>query len=318
MNPIPIGAIGLAVGVIVLVLAFNVQRLPVIGGTVYHAAFHDAAGLAPGDDVRIAGVKVGKVDSVELAGSHVAVDFRVDSGTYVGDQSDAAIKIATVLGAKYLALQPKGERQLPAGDKIPLSRTTSPYDVMEALQGLTHTVEGIDTKRLAKAFDTLSSTFRDTPPEVRASLRGLTRLSQTIASRDQKLHELLDHAHAVTQVLADRNQAFTKLLADGNKLLKMVERRRAVIHQLLIHTVRLSQQLVGLVQDNQQQLAPALRRLDDVVHVLLKNQRNLQRSIRLLAPFVREFTDTLGNGRWFDNYIQNLVPLPASVKSPRN
>ena len=63
-------------------MAFRAQDLPVIGGgDTYYAAFSEAGGLKANDEVRIAGVRVGKVEAVELAGDHVRVTFRVaDSG----------------------------------------------------------------------------------------------------------------------------------------------------------------------------------------------------------------------------------------------
>src|SRR6476469_3140057 len=107
-NPVIIGAISLTVIAVLVFLAFNAESLPIIGGgTVYKAQFSEAAGLHPDDPVRIAGVKVGKVDNLTLANGAVLVEFRV-KGAFVGDQSEAAIKIGTVLGQKYLALVPHG------------------------------------------------------------------------------------------------------------------------------------------------------------------------------------------------------------------
>lgn len=316
-NPVPIGVIGVAVAAALLIASFNIEKLPLVGsGNVYHAAFSEAAGLRPGNSVRVAGVKVGQVRAVELDGAHVRVDFRVEREVTLGSRTEASIEIETVLGDKFLALSPAGPGELSTSDQIPVERTRSPYDVLEALGGLTRTVDQIDTVRLAKAFDTLSTTFADTPPEVRGTLRGLTRLSKTISERDAKLRQLLNRAEGVTKVLADRNKEFTKLLRDGDLLLREVERRREIIHQLLVNTVRLSEQLRALVRENEQQLKPALARLDQVVDILLRNQRNLRRSIQLLEPFVEEFTDTLGSGPWFDNYIQNFIPVPPSVQLP--
>ena len=82
--------------------------LPFIGGgTGYTAYFAEAAGLQPGNEVRIAGVTVGQVTGVSLAGAKVAVTFRV-KGAWVGNRRTAAIDIKTVLGDKYLALDPRG------------------------------------------------------------------------------------------------------------------------------------------------------------------------------------------------------------------
>lgn len=319
MNPVPIGVIGLAIICCLLVAAFNIENVPIIGGgKTFRAAFTEAGGLKVDDEVRIAGVRVGKVEDVSLAGKRVRVDFRVeDEDTWVGDRSGAAIKIRTLLGEKYLALVPKGTKPMAEDAEIPASRTLAPYDVVEAFSGLTETVQKIDSRKLAEAFDTVSTTFADSPDEVKASLRGLTRLSRTISSRDAKLKQLLESSRGVTKVLSDRNEDFTKLLRDGEKLFKEVRARRVVIHQLLVNTVVLSTQLTKLVEENRAQIKPALKYLARVVAVLQKNQNNLDKSITSLATFVNLFGNVVGTGRWFDAYIQNLVPLPPSVTLPK-
>ena len=313
-NPIPIGIAGLAVLLLGMVAAFNVQHLPFIGGgTTYHAELSDASGLNNGDDVRIAGVKIGQVTGVSLAGDHVDVAFRVDSGADFGTETAASVRIKTLLGQKYLALDPQGPGQLAPGHAIPLSRTEPAFDVPEAFGGLASHIERIDTARLAKSFDTISATFRDSPPQVKATLTGLQRLSTTVASRDAQLRSLLAHADTVTGVLASRDTELVKLIGDGDLLLRMVEARRDAIHRLLVQTTALSRQLVGLVRDNQAQLAPALAHLQQVVDILQRNESAIDHSIKLLGPFVRNFTDTLGNGRWFDTIVANLPPTPVTI-----
>ena len=233
-NPVTIGAISLAVIATLVFLAFNAQSLPLIGGgTVYKAQFSEAAGLKPDDPVRVAGVKVGKVESLALEHGAVTVEFRVKDA-FVGDRSEAAIKIETVLGAKYLALVPRGGQELDPKKPDPARSHGRPYDVVEAFADLSTTVENIDTKQLATSFEVLSQTFSETPDEVRSSLQGLARLSDTIASRDAQLRQLLGATRKVTDVLADRNGEFTKLIVDSNTLLTEVQRRRRA-HRLDPH-----------------------------------------------------------------------------------
>jgi virulence factor Mce-like protein len=307
-NPVTIGAISLTVIALLVFLAFNTQSLPIIGGgTVYTAQFSEAAGLKPDDPVRVAGVKVGQVESLALEHGAVQVEFRVKD-TFVGDRSEAAIKIETVLGAKYLALVPIGTSELNADTPIPLSRTASPYDVVQAFSDLSTTVDQIDTTQLASSFEVLSRTFADTPDDVRTSLQGLARLSNTISSRDAQLQQLLTATKSVTQVLADRNGEFTKLILDSNTLLQEVQARRQLIDSILTNTQRLSRQLSGLVADNREALTPALQQLSTVTDVLSRNRAALGQTVANLAPFVRVFTNTLGNGRWFDSFVENLVP----------
>jgi virulence factor Mce-like protein len=240
-NPVTIGAISLTVIAALVLLAFNAQSLPFIGGgTVYTARFTEAAGLQPDDPVRVAGVKVGTVESLALEDGAVTVEFRVKDA-FVGDRSEAAIKIETVLGAKFLALVPRGSTELDPGTPIPVERTASPYDVVEAFTDLSSTVQEIDTAQLASSFEVLAETFADTPDEVRTSLHGLARLSDTIASRDAQLRQLLTAIRDVTQVLADRNGEFTRLIEDSNVLLREVQQRRELIDSILTNTQRLSE-----------------------------------------------------------------------------
>lgn len=312
-NPVVIGAVGLGLILAMLLLAFNIDALPLLAGRSYSAALTEAGGLKTGDDVRVAGVKVGKVTAVGLDGNHVRVDFRVGRSTDLGDKTSASVRIRTILGQKFLALEPAGTGEL---SEIPVSRTTPAYDVVEAFSDLGTTTGAIDTGQLARALDTLSSTFRDSPDQVRAAVDGLGRLSRTIASRDTELRTLLDRANGVTGVLAARNTQLVRLLRDGDLLLQELRRRREAIHAVLVSTATLSRELAGLVRDNRAAIRPALANLGKVLATLQANQEDLDRSIRLLAPFVRVYADTTGNGRWFDTYIQNIVPVPGGVGSP--
>jgi virulence factor Mce-like protein len=307
-NPVVIGAVSLAVIAALVFAAFNAQNLPLIGGgTTYRAQFSEAAGLLPDDPVRIAGVKVGQVESLALEDGAVTVEFRVEDA-FVGDRSEAAIKIETVLGAKFLALVPRGGQALDPDERIPLERTASPYDVVEAFADLSTTIDEIDTAQMAGSFQVLADTFQDTPDEVRTSLQGLARLSDTIASRDAQLRELLGATRKVTDVLADRNGEFTRLIEDSNILLAEVQERRELIDAIFDSTQELSRQLSGLVADNREALTPALQQLSRVTDILSRNRAALGQTVSNLAPFVRVFTNTLGTGRWFDSFVNDLLP----------
>ncbi|MGH3534907.1 MAG: MCE family protein [Pseudonocardiaceae bacterium] len=312
-HPIAIGIVGLIVLALLATAAYNADNLPIIGGgTVYTAQFSDAAGLRAGDPVYIAGVEVGRVTAVKLAGDRVQALLRVRDA-WLGDQTNAAIEIKSLLGARSVSLDPRGQRALDPRTPIPLARTASPYDVVEALSGLSGTLQQIDTAQLEQSLQTLADTFRATPADVRGTLNGLSRLSETIASRDQQIHHLLAGTEALTGVLAGRNAEFERLLADGNLLLAEVRRRREAISALLTDVQVLSVQLRGLVADNSAQLRPALQQLDRVAAVLQRNQLNLDRGLQLEPVFIRLFTNTLGNGRWFDNYICGLLPPPTAL-----
>jgi phospholipid/cholesterol/gamma-HCH transport system substrate-binding protein len=310
-NPVIIGAVSLAVIAALVLAAFRAEDLPLIGGgDTYYAAFKESGGLKANDEVRVAGVRVGKVQEVALAGDHVRVEFTVQRGIDFGRDTGVDIKVKTLLGAMYLSLVPKGGGQLEEGSVIPMARTTSPYDVVEAFSGLADTSERIDTDQLATSLDTLASLMESTPEEFQGALRGMSALSQNIAARDQQLNELLGNMQKVSKVLADRNGDLITLMDDGDKLFRALVARREAVHNLLTATSRLSQELTALVRQTREDLKPALDHLDSVLDMLRKNQENLDNSLRLMAPFYRVFANTLGNGPWFDTYIQNLPPVP--------
>ncbi len=310
-NPVIIGAISIAVIAAMLLAAFRADELPVIGGgDTYTAAVSEAGGLRADDEVRVAGVRVGKVESLELHDDHVDVAFRIQEDADFGTETGASIRVKTLLGDMYLALEPAGAGQLEAGSKIPVERTTAPYDVVQAFEGLADTAEGIDTDQLAESLTTLADLTENTPEEFRTALQGISRLSRNVAKRDEQINTLLQNLRKVAGVLNERDEDIVELMDDADVLFRALSSRRESINRLLRSTTRLSRELTALVQESREDLAPALDHLDNVVDVLNKNQDNLDNSLRLMAPFYRVFANTLGSGPWFDTYIQNMPPVP--------
>jgi phospholipid/cholesterol/gamma-HCH transport system substrate-binding protein len=311
-DPLRMGVAGLAVTVALVFAAFNLTMFE--GGTDYKAAFTEASGLKPNEDVRIAGVKVGKVKSVGLEGDHVKVGFNLRSDVHFGTLSRVRIKLSTILGSHYLDVVPSGPRRQSPHVEIPTSRTTPSYEVVPALQDLSHRLTQIDVPQLSKAFDTLSATMSGSSDNVRTTLAGLQKVSRAIASRDDSLSDLLGHTRNVTRLLADRSGDLAALVSDGSLLLQEINARRGTIRSLLSGTISLSQQITATIQENQAALHPTLVQLRRVIGILERNQGNLDRAVQTLGPFVTTSADATASGRWFDGYLQNLIPLPVSIK----
>lgn len=310
-NPVIIGLVSMSVLAVLLVAAFRAQDLPVIGGgDTYYAEFAEAGGLQSDDEVRIAGVRVGQVKSIELADGVVRVAFQVKTDSGFGPDSRADIKVKTLLGSMYISLDPAGSGQLEEGATIPVERTSSPFDVVEAFEGLADTAGDIDTDQLARSLTTLADLTRNTPEEFRAALDGVSRLSTNIADKNEEIGSLLLNLERVSSVLDDRDEDLVDLMSDADVLFQALVARRDQIHRLLVSTQELSRELTRLVRDTRGDLEPALQELEDVLAVLNKNEDNIDDSIRLMAPFYRVFSNTLGSGPWFDTYIQNLPPVP--------
>ncbi|MYY16608.1 MULTISPECIES: MCE family protein [unclassified Streptomyces] len=319
-NPVAVGVVGLVVLALVGLAAYHADTLPFVGrGTTYSADFTESAGLGTGDEVRIAGVKVGEVTGVSLDGAKVKVDFKVRDA-WIGDSSTVGIAIKTLLGDKYLAVDPLGNAPQNPGRRITASRTTSPYDVTQAFNGLGETIEEIDTAQLAQSFETISQTFKDSPPDVRSAAEGLSALSKTVSERDAQLATLLSGSKQLSRTLATKKSSFETLLEDGNLLLGEIQARRDSIHLLLTGTRDLGTQLTGLVAENDKQLKPTLDSLGRVTTVLVKNRESLDKVLSLAGSYNRLVGNTLGNGRWFDNYVCGVIPknyLPAGTP-PKN
>ncbi|TSD95089.1 MCE family protein [Skermania sp. ID1734] len=312
-SPAMIGFLSIFIVLLITISAFFISELPIIGaGAQYKAQFSEAAGLKKGNEVRIAGVKVGKVTDVSLDGNKVIVAFRTKNA-WVGNDTTASIQIKTLLGKKYLALDPQGDKMLDPTQVIPLSRTTSPYDVIEAFSDLAKTTGEIDTNQLAQSFEVLDQAMAGTPPEIRSAIDGVARLSDTLAKRDTQLKKLFAATKTTSKILSDRNDDFQKLLSRGGELLAELNFRQQAIHQLLTTSQTLSTELTAFVHDNEAQIGPTLVNLQAAVDLLNKNEQNLNKTLELAAPFYGVYADVLGTGRWFDVVVTNLTPpgLPA-------
>lgn len=313
-NPVVVGIISIATLALLLVAAMRAQDLPLIGGgDTYFASFTEAGGLKPGDEVRIAGVRVGKVESMELDGNSVKVGFRVKTDADLGEETRVDIRVKTILGSMFLAVTPAGQGELAEETTIPVERTSSPYDVVEAFEGLGETSGKIDTDQLAAALTTFADLTRNTPEEFQAALSGVSALSEVVASKDDEINSLLTNLERVSTVLDARDEDIVALMSDADSLFKALVQRKAQIHRLLVSSTTLSKELTALIRESRADLKPALDQLDKVLQVINKNEDNLEKSIKTMAPFYRVFASTLGNGPWFDTYIFNLPPIPGTV-----
>jgi phospholipid/cholesterol/gamma-HCH transport system substrate-binding protein len=301
---IRIAMVGIVALVATFMIATNVQRLPLVGGgEEYRAEFTDASGLVAGEEVRVAGIKVGTVTDLELENARVTATFTV-KGVELGRKTTAGIEVKTLLGQHYLSVTPDGPGSLPEGSVIPLARTSTPVNIVPAFQRLTTQVDDLDTEQVAEAFDALTAALDQTAPEMTATLRGLSRLSRSVATRDDEIRELFARTSRVSGVVAARDRDIAKLLTDTNDVLRVLDRRRETIAEIIDGTSALARQLTGLVEDNQTQLEPALKKLNGVISVLQDNESEIDAILKTTAVYAREFANVGGSGRWFDTTIK--------------
>lgn len=311
-----IGAITVVVALLAMTAALNLQKFPGMRGVSYQAELSDASGLREGNMVQVAGIRVGRVSDIELAGDHVVVHFSVDPDVDLGSQSAASVEVLNLLGEKFLALKPSGPGRLAAGDTIPLERTSASYDIVRVFSELSDTTERIDIPQLQTALNTVADTMNRSSDEAKATFDGLSRLSASIAARDDELQSLLQRAESVSTLLAERKGDLVALVKDGDLVLQELKRRREAIHTLLVNTSALSEELGGLVDDNQAQIGPMLEDLRSVTQLLVRREKALRASIHNLGPYVSILSNIIGTGPWFDAYAVNLAALPSGEFVP--
>jgi phospholipid/cholesterol/gamma-HCH transport system substrate-binding protein len=303
-----VGALGITVTAALIVGALEYDKLPIftVQKAEYSAYFAESSGIGPGAKVQVSGFQVGAVERVELDGHRVLITFNVKKDVPLGDRTEAAIKAKTLLGAKVLAITPRGGGHL--SGPIPLERTTPAYQLPDALGDLTQTIRGLNTDRLDEALTTLAQTFKDTPPQLRDALEGVSRFAQTLDDRDGQLRTLLANANKVTAVLAQRSDQVASLIADTNAFLAQLRTQSAALDQISGNISALSKQLSGFVADNRAQLRSALDKLNAVLTIVDSRKERVQKSLKLLNAYAMSLGEAVSSGPFFKAYVANLLP----------
>jgi len=304
------GIFGVALVTALVLVSFSYTAVPFWPqGKNYVAYFTDASGIAPGSDVQISGIKVGKVGSVSLAGANARVDFTVDRKLRIGDQSLAAIRTETVLGEKALAITPAGSGAVTV---IPVGRTTTPYTLNTALQDLGGNAAALDKPQLEKALGVLTDSLQEATPHLRGALDGIAALSRSLNARDAALGELLTRAHSVTGVLSERADQVTALVNDGNQLFAALDRRRQALSTLIAGIDDVSTQLSGFVTDNQAEFGPAMSTLNLVLDNMVERKEHISEALRRLPGYATALGEVVGSGPGFQINLYGLPPATIS------
>ena len=306
-SPLKVGAVGVGLTLGLIWLSLNYQKLPFIDKTTeYTAYFAEAGGLAGGNPVQVSGFRVGNVSSVDLDGPRVRVKFKVASDVRLGDRSEAAIKLKSLLGAKLLEITSRGDGQL--NKPIPLERTTSPYQLPDALGDLSTTISGLNTDQLSKSLAVLSDTFANTPPDLQAAVRGVARFSETLDKRDAQLRTLLENANKATTVLAERSNEVVSLVTNTNALLVQLRTQSSALDQISNNISAAAQQVKGFIADNRQTLKPALEKLNAALTIVDNRKERVQKAIKGLNAYALSLGESVSSGPYFKAYLANLLP----------
>ncbi|RUP26587.1 MULTISPECIES: MCE family protein [Mycolicibacterium] len=292
-NKFWLGLIGLVVIVVMVVTVVLISVLD-FGRKQYTAEFAQAAAIKSGNAVTIAGINVGEVRDVALAGNHVVVTFKADKNVRLGTDTHASIKLTTILGSRYLELVPGGSGQL-AGNRIALSHTEVPYDLQKTLEGATSTLAPLDAERIAESVRVMSASLQGLPDALPEALNNLNSLAGVIQSRRDQLGTLITNADTIAALLHRQKADLGALVLQGNQILGEITSRRAAM-QRLFDGVTLLADRVHIILASEPQLDALISNLHEFSKMLADHDA-LVRNILQVAPItVRNLTNATGNG----------------------
>ncbi|MCC3317824.1 MULTISPECIES: MlaD family protein [Nocardia] len=226
----------LLMGVVLLASAL-VYVIP-FGKSTYWAEMPELGSIKVGDNVRIAGVPVGSVKSVELGRRNVRMSFTIDHGIFIGDQTSLEIRMLTLIGGHYLAVTPTGKSSLRS--TIPSDRVRLPYSLGRVFQDAVHPIADIDGDALRK---------------------NLTSMNRAIASGPSGIRRAVDAFASLVDVLDRQNRDVSDTLAMADEYIGAINNSKAILGEL-IASVNLME-TVGL--DKQAEIFEAVRLMDQLL-----------------------------------------------------
>jgi virulence factor Mce-like protein len=298
------------VGLVALIVLAAVLAAMVIitkvgpGYRTYTADFLQAASLQPKNPVTVAGIPVGTVTDMKLAGDHVTVKMRVQDNIELGRDSRAVIMVTTILGSRYLALHPGGGGAL-KNNTIDINHTQVPYDLQEALQDVTVNYEQVNTDELAKSMEALGKQIESLPPLIPKAMDNLKTLSKVLADRRAQFGSMLNTMDLVTTTLRRQQSSIGSMVHQGQQLLGEFVMRRAAFHAMMQSLTDLVHTLDGIVVDDRAELDGLLHNMNKLSGMLAERD-DMVRSILQSAPLaLRGFANATGTGNAVDLNVSN-------------
>jgi virulence factor Mce-like protein len=298
-----LGVAAIAV-VVVLIGAMLLVKVADFGHRSYTGQFLQAAALKVGNPVTVAGIPVGEVTSMKLVGDHVEAQFKVRDDVALGEDSRAVIKVTTILGSRYLALQPAGPGSLPA-NTFDLGHTDVPYDLQEALADVTTTYEQVNTDQFAQTLGILGEQLQGLPEVVPQALTNTHTLATIIADRRDQLGSLLKTTELVSTTLRRQQSAIGRLVTQGNDLVGEFVARRQSFQALMASLTNLVETLSGIVIDDRPELENLLVNLRELSDMLGQHDDLLRSTLQAGPVALRGLANATGTGNAVDLNVSN-------------
>lgn len=297
---IALGVTGVLVGAMLLIGALG------LGYRTITAQFSQAGALMPGNQITVAGIEVGNVKSMTLKGDHVEAKLKVRDDVKLGKDTRAIIKITTILGARYLSLEPAGEGELENGN-IPIEQTEPPYDLQAALTDITHNYQDFNTEQLSQSIGVLGKQLKTLPPVVPQAMDNIHTLSGIIGDRRDQIGSLLKTTQTVTNTLRSQQANIGNLVRQGQEFVGEFVARRAAFHAMMSSLTKLMTTLDSTVIGNRAPLEKLLADLDSLTGMLAQHDDMLSNILQIAPVTVRGLANSTGTGNAIDLNISNGI-----------
>lgn len=257
--------IGLSLFMVVSVtltwLVYVTLRRDVAGATVpYAAVFTDVFGLREGDDVRMAGVRVGRVEQIELDGNNAKVSFVVQADQQVRGDTVASVTYQNIVGQRYLGLslgKAGDTAPLPAGSVIPIDRTDPSFDIGALLNGFEPLFSVLNPRDADNLTKGAIASLQGDESSIAALVDQTARLTDSFAGQDGEIGDVITDLNAVAANLARHNGDLDHVIAQTRTMVGTFDARRPELVASLGSISRVVQQLSVIADD----IHPALNDL---------------------------------------------------------
>lgn len=320
-DPIAVGLVSATVLVLLVAGVYLTGTLGLLQDRYsVSGVFTDTGNLRAGDEVRVAGVRVGQVTSVspDFAHGQVLVVWMVDSGVRLGPGTRAEIRMANVLGGRYLRLSgpvsPPYLQTLPKQRRrIPLERTQTPTTVNDVLSASTRAVAKLDTTSLNKIIGELTGISDANRGRLSRSLGNLSALAQTVNADSADIDRLLSGGDRLLAIAHAKNRRLDQLLTDVQAMLAELRLRRADLTTFLGGSSGLVRSLTTLIDTHQAQLTGVIADLRTTLSALRPQLGDLGTVLAWAGPTLTGLSGIGGYGPWMEVVATGLGPL-----SPRD
>ncbi|HEX6872125.1 MAG TPA: MCE family protein [Micromonosporaceae bacterium] len=277
-------------------------------GSTYRAHFTDVTGLLVGDDVRIAGVRVGRVERIALAqvGRPAAeVWFTVDEQVPLQRGVRVKVRYRNLVGQRYLALSegPGGTGRLPEGGLIPLAQTTPALDLTVVFNGFRPLFTGLTPADVNRLSYEIIQVLQGEGGTMASLLRRTASLSSTLADRDATIGRLITNLNAVLGVLAERDANLDETILRLQEFVSGLATDRVAIGEAIGQIGGLANATGSLLHQVRPDLAADVTLLDQLAGTLNDNSQVIESTLRRLPDRYEALTRTASYGSWFNFFL---------------